>query len=79
MAGRAITGSQGALSTGMVHGCRHKIRGVLMAGIALRGSRDMAGRLRLHARRHAMASIATASDRWVSGGVIEDRAFEGGG
>ena len=63
----------------MIHRCRRKRGGVLMASIALCRSWNMAARFRFHTSGDAMAGIATADDRWGGSGVIEDRAFETGG
>ena len=60
----------------MTHRRRHKIRGVLMAGIALRRSRNVAGGLGFNTRGHAMAGIATSGHRRIGGGVIEHRTAE---
>jgi len=53
----------------------HKIRGVLMASIALRRSRNMAGRLGLHPAVTPW-QVSQRPRRWVSGGVIEQRALK---
>jgi len=77
VASAAITGSDRALGVGMIHRRWHKIAGVLMASIALRGGRDMRRRLGFNARGHAMARIATAGDRRGNGAVIESGTGKG--
>ena len=76
MASGAIAGSEWPGSAGMTHRRRHKIRGVSMAGIALRGGWDMRAGLGFNTRGHAMAGIATSGHRRIGGGVIEHRTAE---
>ena len=69
MASGAIASCQGPGGTGMTHGSGCKGRGVLMAGIALRSSRDM--RAGLTFGGHAVTARAAAGHGRCHQRVIE--------
>jgi len=76
MAGCAVVWRQRSGGSRMTHSRRCERCSVLMAGIALRGGRDM--RTGLAIGGHAMARRAAAGHRWADQCVIEDCAGKAG-